>query len=96
MGEAFRLCVRSYLKLPVQDTQCGFKLYHGDLARELIPAGKEPGWLSLIETLLLAQGQHKRIVEVPIAWHEVAGSKVHLLSDALIMLLGVSRLCLKK
>lgn len=43
-------------------------------------------WIFDVELLLLSALLGLPIVEVPIAWHEVSGSKINLVSDSIAML----------
>ena len=45
-----------------------------------------PTWIFDVELLLLAKEQHMPVAEVPIEWHEVSGSKLHVFADSLQML----------
>lgn len=73
----------------IKDTQCGFKLMTREAAILVFPNMHVEGWIFDIEMLILAN-QHKiPIVEVPVNWHEVDGSKVDLLKDSIKMLLDL-------
>ena len=50
------------------DTQCGFKIYKGEVARELFPQLKVTGFLFEIEFILLALKNNYKILEFPITW----------------------------
>ena len=50
------------------DTQCGFKIYNGDLARQLYGESKFNGFLFDIEILKKAKKQNVSIQEMPIEW----------------------------
>jgi hypothetical protein len=52
------------------------KLRSGDVARSLLESCTETGYLVDLELLLLAADRGYRIVEVPIAWREIPGSKL--------------------
>lgn len=43
-------------------------------------------WIFDVELLLLAHLLNLPVAEVPIAWHEVQGSKINLVSDSIGML----------
>jgi len=66
----FRKYVKWYLNLPVflTDTQCGFKLFKGDIARELFEHCLSDGFVFDLEILLLALKKQYRICEFPIEW----------------------------
>jgi dolichyl-phosphate beta-glucosyltransferase len=52
---AFAKLAACLLKLPVRDTQCGFKMFRGSTGRSLFRLCKEPGFLIDLEFLLNAQ-----------------------------------------
>ena len=58
------------MKIPAEftDTQCGFKIYKGDIARQLYKQCKTDGFVFDIEIIMLAQKQGYRIKEFPIDW----------------------------
>ncbi|KAJ3130368.1 dolichyl-phosphate beta-glucosyltransferase [Nowakowskiella sp. JEL0407] len=73
----------------IRDTQCGFKLLSRNAAQQIIPNMHVEGWIFDIELLLIAQMLKIPIVEVPVSWHEVGGSKISLLKDSIRMLLDL-------
>jgi len=79
-------CLRTLGVGHIRDTQCGFKLFTRESARSLFPTLHIAHWIFDVELLLLARLLDIPVVEVPIAWHEVAGSKINLVSDSLGML----------
>ncbi|KAI9430184.1 glycosyltransferase family 2 protein [Lactarius indigo] len=70
----------------VSDTQCGFKLFSRGAARELFPRQHLATWIFDVELLLLAKTLGIPVAEVPVTWHEVAGSKLSVVRDSLQML----------
>jgi dolichyl-phosphate beta-glucosyltransferase len=70
----------------VRDTQCGFKLFSRGAARALFPRQRLATWIFDVELLLLAKTLRIPVVEVPVTWHEVAGSKLNVVRDSLQML----------
>ena len=58
------------MKIPSEftDTQCGFKIYKGDIARKLYNQCKTNGFVFDIEIIMLAQKEGYRIKEFPIDW----------------------------
>jgi dolichyl-phosphate beta-glucosyltransferase len=50
------------------DTQCGFKVYRGDIARELYSQSTINGFMFDIEIILLALSKGYRIHEFPVDW----------------------------
>jgi dolichyl-phosphate beta-glucosyltransferase len=66
----------------IKDTQCGFKLLRGDVARRILAATKTEGFSFDVEVLLRARREGFAIREVPVRWTEAPGSKVRPLRDA--------------
>ncbi len=77
-GRFFNLVVRMATGLPFRDTQCGFKLYRADAARQIFSRQKQDGFSFDVEDLLIAKGLGVRAVEVPVRWANVEGTKVGL------------------
>ncbi|KAJ2789750.1 dolichyl-phosphate beta-glucosyltransferase, partial [Coemansia guatemalensis] len=73
----------------VRDTQCGFKLFSRSAARLIFPNMHVERFIFDIEILLLARYQHIPVVEVPVNWHEVAGSKMSIVRDSVQMALDL-------
>ncbi|KAF7370429.1 Glycosyltransferase family 2 protein [Mycena sanguinolenta] len=70
----------------IRDTQCGFKLFSRAAAQQIFPAQHLSTWIFDVELLLLAKQLRIPVAEVPIQWHEVAGSKLNVVSASLQML----------
>ncbi|KAJ6519018.1 glycosyltransferase family 2 protein [Mycena sanguinolenta] len=70
----------------IRDTQCGFKLFSRTAAQQIFPAQHLSTWIFDVELLLLAKQLRIPVAEVPIQWHEVAGSKLNVVSASLQML----------
>ncbi|MEU9452980.1 dolichyl-phosphate beta-glucosyltransferase [Streptomyces sp. NPDC048277] len=76
LGRAGNLLIRATAVPGIRDTQCGFKLFDGDLAREAFADSRLDGWGIDVEVLQhLHQGGHP-IAEVPVRWSHRPGSKV--------------------
>ena len=52
----------------ITDSQCGFKIFRGDAARELFKVSQTPGFLFDLEIILLAEKQGLRLMEFPVEW----------------------------
>ncbi len=86
MGRTFNLITQLLAGLPLEDTQCGYKLYPGDLARECFAELRCAGWAHDVELLMMLQDRGCRLVELPVAWEAIPGSKISPLKDSLVML----------
>ena len=66
----FHLVVMHITKIPphLTDTQCGFKIYKGDIGRKLYAECITDGFMFDVEIILLAVKGHYRIEEFAIEW----------------------------
>lgn len=92
MGRVFNVCVQAISNLFLSDTQCGFKLYPGPVARAVFAELRHRGWAHDVELLSLAQRAGYQIVSLPVRWKAVAKSKVRPGIDAIRMLWGLLRI----
>lgn len=77
LGRAGNLWIRSLAVPGVHDTQCGFKLFDGDIARDLFARCREERFGIDIEVLCLARRRMGLpIAEVGVRWEHQEGSKV--------------------
>src|SRR6266849_486210 len=76
MGKTFNLMVQALLLPGLWDTQCGFKLFKGDLARSVFADMHTDGFGYDPEALFLAKKRGARIAEVPVVWRHSAPTKV--------------------
>jgi dolichyl-phosphate beta-glucosyltransferase len=70
----------------VADSQCGFKLFRGPVARDLFGRQRVDRFMFDVETLYLASRLGYRYAEMPVAWADVPGSKVRVVRGALELL----------
>jgi dolichyl-phosphate beta-glucosyltransferase len=68
--------VISLLVKDIKDSQCGFKLFEKDVAKELFSKSIIDRWGIDFEILYLAQKYGYRIKEYPVQWEHMEGSKV--------------------
>lgn len=76
-GRMFAAFVRRLLRLPVRDTQCGFKMFRIEAAKNLFPDVRQSGYLFDLEVLGLAVRRGYKIVETPIRWADAPGGHFH-------------------
>ena len=67
----------------LEDTQCGYKMYRGELADSIFGSQTLPGFGFDVEVLFLAQKQDARMEEIAIDWYYRQESKVSLVGGAL-------------
>lgn len=92
MGRLFNLWLRLLGLTDLGDTQCGFKLLRGDVARRLFERLTIERFAWDVELLQLARAEGLRVVEVGVVWRHEPESKVHALRDSWRMLLDSLRL----
>jgi hypothetical protein len=91
MTRTFSLLVTNALHLPMRDTQCGFKLFHGSVAKLLFHGCRVDGFAFDLDILNRASRLGLEMAEVPVHWSEIPGSKVRVVHDSLAMLVDVGR-----
>ncbi len=91
MGKAFNLMVQLVLLPGIWDTQCGFKLFRGDIARDVFAGLTTDGFGFDPEVLFLAKTKGVRIAEVPVVWRNSAPTKVMAVRSSLDMAAHVLR-----
>ena len=79
-GRFFNLVMRFATGLPFRDTQCGFKLFRRDAAQAIFSRQKLDGFSFDVEDLYIAKKLAIPVVEVPVRWSNVEGTKVSLAS----------------
>lgn len=82
LGRIFNLAVRVSTGLPFADTQCGFKLFRREAAREIFTRQLLERFGFDVEILYLAKKLGYRVVEVPVRWNHVEGTKVSTMAGA--------------
>lgn len=76
MGRVFNQAVQIIAVRGIRDTQCGFKLFDGDLGRRIAAVQRIDGFAFDVEILLLARFWGREVYEVPVRWRHVDESRV--------------------
>ncbi|MFC1555917.1 glycosyltransferase [candidate division KSB1 bacterium] len=81
----FRWIFIHWLNIPAEftDTQCGFKIYDGTVARELYEQCVTNGFLFEVEIILRALRKKYRIKEFPVEWTSDPDSRLSLKKHAM-------------
>lgn len=90
-GRFFNLVMRVTVGLPFWDTQCGFKLFRADAAREVFKRVRMERFGFDAEALFIAKLHGFKTVEVPVRWNHADGTKVSMLKDSIDMFLDLLR-----
>jgi len=81
------------LALPgLQDTQCGFKLFRGEVAEDLFACQLLDGWSFDIELLYIARKRGYKVEELPIPWYYSEESHGSPVKDALRMIWDIFKI----
>ena len=67
----------------IQDTQCGFKFFQHDVAKELFRRQKIDGYMFDVEILAIGRRLGYRIEQIPIRWRDDADSRLDLVAGNL-------------
>lgn len=103
MGRVFNFLIKLIVGLFYKDTQCGFKLFKGDLARDmfhrLILFGdisqvvKYPKVTAFdVEVLVIAKNDGLKVKEIPVSWTYVPTKRVSAIRDSVLMLLEITKI----
>lgn len=92
MGKTFNFLVKSILMDQFNDTQCGFKLFKAQTAKDIASRMKIDGFSFDVEMLYLAANLGYKIKEVPVTWMNSPKSKVNPLFDSTKMFFDLIRI----
>jgi dolichyl-phosphate beta-glucosyltransferase len=95
MGKTFNRVIRLAGVRGLHDTQCGFKLLDGEVARELAAELTIDGFAYDVELVWLARRRGYRIVEIGVIWSNSADSRVDPIRSSFAMLRDVIRMRLR-
>jgi len=85
VGRVFNTMVRLLVLPGIQDSQCGFKCFRGDVAEAVFPLQTMGGMSFDAEVLFIARRMGYRLQEVAIDWYFDPDSRVRLVEDSLRM-----------
>ncbi len=80
-GRVFNLLLRITLGLQFKDTQCGFKAFTRRAAQKILPLQRIERWGFDPEILFLARQFGFSVVEVPVRWGHVGGTRINPVLD---------------
>jgi glycosyltransferase involved in cell wall biosynthesis len=91
-GRVFATLVSNVAQVPAYDTQCGLKLVRRAAFEKIRPYQETLGFAFDVEFCLLLLKFGFRVIEFPVDWRDVPGSKVNLLRDSWRMAREVFRI----
>ncbi len=77
LGKTFHLLASWWVVGPVEDTQCGFKGFHRDVARDVFARQRVTSIVFDVEVIFLVRRRGYRHAVVPIRWADRRGSRMH-------------------
>jgi len=91
-GKLLNLAIQLLAVPGIKDTQCGFKLFRGDLARKIFSVSLLDGWGFDVEALYVAKQMGFTVAEIPVIWSHAEGSKIRPFSAGLQVLRDLIRI----
>ena len=92
IGLIFIFICRLFVKINLNDTQCGFKLYEKNIAKKIFFKLKEKKFAHDIEIVLLSGKFKINIIELPVRWVHKDDSKINLIKDSVNMLFSLMKM----
>jgi dolichyl-phosphate beta-glucosyltransferase len=85
MGRIFNTTVRVLAIPQFQDTQCGFKSFRREVARDVFADLTMTGWAFDVEAIFIALRRGYKVVPVGINWYYDADSRINPIKDTFRM-----------
>ena len=77
LGKTFHLLASLWVVGPVQDTQCGFKGFRREAARDVFSRQRITSIVFDVEVIFLVRKRGYPFAVVPVRWADVRGSRMH-------------------
>lgn len=84
-GRSVNFMIRAMVLPGIHDTQCGFKCFRDQVARDLFSHQTLTGWSFDVEILFIGRKRGYKIVEVPIEWYFDKETKLRAVKDTILM-----------
>ncbi len=88
-GIIFNKIVRTILRLPFVDTQCGFKAFRRERCQIIFEQQRIEGFGFDPELLYLARHHGLKSIEIPVRWGHSPATKVSMLRDSVTMFVDI-------
>ncbi len=88
-GRMMNWLIQLFILPGLNDTQCGFKCFSKEAAKDLFNHQTLLGWSFDIELIYIARQRGYKIQEIPIPWYYHQESKVNAVRDALQILMDI-------
>lgn len=94
-GFGFNLLAKALFGLPFRDTQCGAKVFRAEALRPIFDRLETANFAFDVDLLYLLKKQRAKILEAPVVWKDMVGSKVSVVRAGLQMAAALLRLRLR-
>jgi glycosyltransferase involved in cell wall biosynthesis len=95
MARCFNAMARPVMRIPLRDTQCGFKAFRREIAHAIFGTTTIDRFAFDVEVLTIAHTRNYTIVEVPVLWTAVQGTRVRAV-DPLQMTIDLVRIARRR
>ncbi|MEK7233896.1 MAG: glycosyltransferase [Elusimicrobiota bacterium] len=85
LGRIFATLVSLHFGVKIYDSQCGMKLFRASVLKPYLDRPTDMRWVWDTQLILSMLGAGESVHEMPIDWHEIAGSKISVLRDPFLM-----------
>ncbi len=92
LGSIFNIFIKILFKFNIKDTQCGFKLYKSDLAKNIFKKLKTHRFAHDIELIVMIHKMNEKIKELPVKWVHVPQSKLNIFTDPIKMFVDILKI----
>jgi|TARA_B100001079_G_C16339417_1_gene482821 dolichyl-phosphate beta-glucosyltransferase len=92
LGTIFNNLIKFLFKININDTQCGFKLYEKEIAKDIFEKLETFGFAHDIELVIILNAQGIKIKELPVNWTHISGSKLNIFLDTFKMLIDILKI----
>ena len=89
LGIIFKFLNYFLFNLKISDTQCGFKLYKNNVAKDIFKNLKQYGYIHDIEIACRCLKKKHKIIELPVKWVHKPNGKINLFTDPIKMFLDL-------
>ena len=94
-GLIFIYILKFLFKIQIEDTQCGFKVFHKNYSSKVFRKLKSYRFAFDVEIILILQKNNIHINELPLKWIHKKDSKLNLIKDIPIMLYDLLKIKLR-
>lgn len=92
LSRSFNMIAKTLGLMSVTDSQCGFKAYRREVARDVAKRQKTYGFCFDVEHIHMAAKLGYKVAEVPVSWRHDDGSTLSLINDSLMMFIDLLKI----